>query len=128
RTRNHGAVEEFEVKQFVLAGFAKKELITDHGPIVGVNANAANPHYEPMKGATQPIRANDFVLLDMWAKLDRPGSVYYDITWTGFCGKEPPAEMRKVFAIVRDARDRAVDRVQQSVRAGAAVRGFEIDD
>lgn len=128
RTRNRGVVEEFEVKQFVLAGFAKKELITDHGPIVGVNANAANPHYEPMKGATQPIRANDFVLLDMWAKLDRPGSVYYDITWTGFCGKEPPAEMRKVFAIVRDARDRAVERVQQSVRAGAPVRGFEVDD
>jgi Xaa-Pro aminopeptidase len=128
RTGNGGAVEEFEVKQFVLAGFAKQGLITDHGPIVGVNANAANPHYEPMHGATRPIRANDFVLLDMWAKLDQPGSVYYDITWTGFCGKEPSAEMRKVFAIVRDARDRAVDRVQQAVRSGAQVRGFEVDD
>jgi Xaa-Pro dipeptidase len=128
RTRNGGAVEEFEVKQFVLAGFAKQGLITDHGPIVGVNANAANPHYEPMQGASRPIRAKDFVLLDMWAKLDQPGSVYYDITWTGFCGKEPPAEMRKVFAIVRDARERAVERVQQAVRTGAPVRGFEIDD
>lgn len=128
RTRNGGAVEEFEVKQFVLEGFGKKGLITDHGPIVGVNANAANPHYEPMQGATQPIRANDFVLLDMWAKLDQPGSVYYDITWTGFCGKEPPAEVRKVFAIVRDARERAVARVQQAVRSRAPVRGFEVDD
>jgi Xaa-Pro dipeptidase len=128
RTRNGGAVEEFEVKQFVLAGFGKKGLVTDHGPIVGVNANAANPHYEPMPAATRPIRANDFVLLDMWAKLDQPGSVYYDITWTGFCGKEPPAEMRKIFTIVRDARDRAVERVQQAVRSGTPVRGFEVDD
>ena len=44
RTRNGGSVEEFAVKQFVLAGFTKQGLITDHGPIVGVNANASNPH------------------------------------------------------------------------------------
>jgi len=37
------------------------------------------------------------VLLDMWAKLDRPEAVYYDITWTGFCGDEPTEEMRNVF-------------------------------
>ena len=33
RTRSGGAIEEFEVKQFVLDGFAKKGLITDHGPL-----------------------------------------------------------------------------------------------
>jgi len=128
RTRNGAAVEELEVQRFIRGGFAKSGLITDHGPIVGVNANASNPHYEPMEGATRPIRAGDFVLIDMWAKLDQPGSVYYDITWTGYCGKDAPAEMRKVFGIVRDARDRAVERVQQAVRSRATVRGFEVDD
>ena len=128
RTRNGGSVEELAVKQFVLDGFAAEGLFTDHGPIVGVNANASNPHYEPMEGATQPIRAGDFVLIDMWAKLDQPGAVYYDITWTGYCGAEPPAEMRKVFGIVRDARDRAIERVQKAVRAREALRGFEVDD
>ncbi len=29
------------------------------------------------------IKQGDLVLLDMWAKFDRPGSVFYDITWTG---------------------------------------------
>jgi Xaa-Pro dipeptidase len=128
RVRNGGTVQELEVKQFVRDGFAKAGMITDDGPIVGANANAANPHYEPMEGATQPIRSGDFVLLDMWAKLDRPGSVYYDITWTGYCGAKPPEEMRKVFGIVREARDRAIDRVQRAVRAGQQVRGFEVDD
>jgi Xaa-Pro aminopeptidase len=128
RTRNGGAVEEFAVKEFVREGFRKAGLFTDHGPIVGVNANASNPHYEPMESATQPIRAGDFVLIDMWAKLDQPGAVYYDITWTGYCGAEPPAEVRKVFGIVRDARDRAIARVQEAARSGAEIRGFEVDD
>jgi Xaa-Pro aminopeptidase len=128
RTRNGAAVEELEAKRFILDGFAKQGLMRADGPIVGVNGNAANPHYEPQEGVTKPIRRGDFVLLDMWAKLDQPGSVYYDITWTGFCGTEPREEIRKVFAIVREARDRAVARVQQAMRAGEALRGFEVDD
>jgi Xaa-Pro dipeptidase len=128
RTQNGGKVEELEVKRFVLAGFAKRGLICEDGPIVGVNANAANPHYEPQEGLTRPIGRGDFFLMDMWAKLDRPGAVYYDITWTGFCGGEPPEEVRKVFTIVREARDRAIARVEKSVRAGETLRGFEVDD
>jgi Xaa-Pro aminopeptidase len=128
RTRNKSSVQELEVKNFVRDGFTKAGLFTDHGPIVGVNANASNPHYEPMEGATQPIHAGDFVLIDMWAKLDQPGSTYYDITWTGYCGTNPPDDMRKVFSIVRDARDLAIERVQRPVRSGEPVRGFEVDD
>jgi Xaa-Pro dipeptidase len=128
RTRNGGSIEELEVKRFVLAEFAKHGMVTPDGPIVGVNANAANPHYEPQEGMTLPIRRGDFVLLDMWAKLDQPESVYYDITWTGFCGGEPPEQVRKVFAIVREARDRAIARVKGAVSARESVRGFEVDD
>jgi Xaa-Pro aminopeptidase len=127
RTRNGASTSELEVKQFVLDGFARAGLLTDHGPIVGVNANAANPHYEPTDEVFAPIRRGDFVLLDMWAKLDRPGSVYYDITWTGVCG-QPTEEMRKVFGIVRGARDAAIQRVQKAVTAGETIRGFEVDD
>jgi Xaa-Pro aminopeptidase len=128
RTRNSGSVEELEVKNFVRDAFAKQNLVTPDGPIVGANANAANPHYEPQEGITQPIRRGDFVLLDMWAKLNQPGAVFYDITWTGFCGPEPPQEIRRIFEIVRNARDRAIERVQRAVSAGEAVRGFQIDD
>ncbi len=128
RTRSGGTVQEVEVKQFVRDGFKKAGLLTDHGPIAGVNANASNPHYEPTGQVTSPIRAGDFVLLDMWAKLDRPGSVYYDITWTAFCGDRPTDEMRNVFAIVTGARDAAIRRVQEAVAAGQPLRGFEVDD
>jgi Xaa-Pro aminopeptidase len=128
RTQEGASVEELEVKHFIRERFHNAGLATDHGPIVGVNANASNPHYEPSDGMTRPIRRGDFVLIDMWAKLDQPGSVYYDITWTGYCGPDPRPEIRKVFEIVRGARDRAIERVQEAVRAGKPVRGFEVDD
>jgi Xaa-Pro dipeptidase len=127
--RVHGGqtISEYEVQQFIRDEFQRAGLFTDHGPIVGVNANASNPHYEPTAEESQPIRAGDFVLIDMWAKLDQPRSVYYDITWTGVCG-EATAEMKNVFAIVRDARDRAVERVKKAVAAREEIRGFEVDD
>jgi Xaa-Pro dipeptidase len=128
RTRNGAALQEVEVMNFVRAEFAKAGLITDSGPIVGVNANASNPHYEPSEETTSPIRSGDWVLIDMWAKLDRPGAVYYDITWTAFCGDHPSDEMRNVFAVVTGARDAGIQRVTESIAAGKPLRGFEVDD
>jgi len=127
RVRTTGVVGEYAVHQFIREQFARAGLVTDHGPIVAVNANASNPHYEPSAQLDSAVRAGDLVLLDMWAKLDRPRSVYYDITWTGVCGA-PMEEMRKVFGIVREARDRAVRRVQEAVAKGEELRGFEVDD
>jgi Xaa-Pro aminopeptidase len=128
RTRNGLSVAEYEVKLFILDAFRREGLTTADGPIVGANANSANPHYEPAAEKTATIRAGDFVLLDMWARLEGPGTVYYDITWTGFCGDAPTNEMRRVFATVRDARDAAVRRVEKAVADGAPLRGFEVDD
>ncbi|HJT88537.1 MAG TPA: M24 family metallopeptidase [Bryobacteraceae bacterium] len=128
RTRNHAALSEYELQQFVRAGFAEAGMVTDHGPIVAVNANASNPHYEPSADASARIRPGDFVLLDMWAKLDGPGAVYYDITWTGFCGDRPSEAMRNVFAVVTGARDAAIRRVQEAVGAGQILSGYQVDD
>ena len=66
--------------------------------------------------------------MDMWARLDRPGAVFYDITWTGYCGAAAPSEIQNVFEIVRDARDRAIQRVQDAVSHNQTLHGFEVDD
>jgi Xaa-Pro dipeptidase len=128
RTRNGAPLQEVEVMRFMRDEFARAGMITDSGPIVGVNANASNPHYEPSDEVTSPIRPGDWVLMDMWAKLDQPGSTYYDITWTAFCGDSPTDEMRQVFAVVTGARDAGIRRVQEAVASGRALRGFEVDD
>jgi len=103
-------------------------LFTDHGPDVAVNANASNPHYNPTQDACSQIQRGDLVLIDMWAKLDLPDAVYYDITWVGYCGETAPDAMQKVFGIVRDARNRAVERVKTAVAKKETLCGYQVDD
>jgi Xaa-Pro dipeptidase len=127
RVRSGGELNEWQVQSFLLERFRDNDLQTDHGPIVAVNANASDPHYEPDADRHGSIRPNDLVLIDMWAKLKEPAAVYYDITWTGFCG-EPSSEIRNVFKVVTQARDAAIGFVQDSVAAKKTIHGFEVDD
>ena len=121
-------VTEWDINRFIRAGFERLGLVTDHGPIVAVNANMSNPHYEPEPEGSRQIRKGDAVLIDMWAKLDRPSAVFYDITWTGFCGTTPPSALQNIFDVVRTARDRAVQRVQSAIPQGQLLHGFDVDD
>lgn len=119
---------EFAVAGFLREQFAANRLFTDHGPIVAVNGNASNPHYEPGEESAA-IRPGDLVLIDMWAKLASPeDAVYYDITWTGYCGAEPPAKVLEVFEVVRDARKAGSALVVERVAAGRGLQGYEVDD
>lgn len=119
---------EYEIQQFILERFQVKGLVTGHGPIVAANANASNPHYEPCRDRMVEIHEGDLLLIDLWAKLNEPGSVYYDITWTGYCGRTAPDEMKNVFGVVAGGRDAAIDLVQKAATAGTSLRGFEVDD
>jgi len=121
-------LNEFELQQWILDRFHKLNLETDDPPIVAVNRNSSNPHYQPTARLHLPIRRNDFVLLDIWAKQKLPHAVYYDITWTGFVGRETTPRHRQIFEIVREARDRAVDFVQESVSRGRPIAGWQVDD
>ena len=129
RLRSGAGCTEFDIKNWILAAFEREGLFTDHGPIVGVNENAANPHYEPTADQHRPIRRGDMVLLDMWAKLaSQPDSVYYDITWTGHTIDPVPSDFANVFAIVTGARDAAIERVKSAVAAGESLAGYQVDD
>jgi Xaa-Pro aminopeptidase len=126
RVRNGGATEH-GIQQWFMEAFSRESLVTDDPPVVAVNAHSGNPHYAPPAENSAPIREGDFVLLDVWAKKNTPGAVYYDITWTGFVGKAPSDRMREVFQIVRDARDAGVKTVQQAVAGGKTIAGWEVD-
>jgi Xaa-Pro aminopeptidase len=126
RVRN-GGTHEHEIQNFFKEAFARENLTTDDPPIVAVNANSGNPHYEPSANRPVPIREGDFVLLDVWAKKNTPGAVYYDITWVGVVGKAPTERQREIFKIVSEARDLGVKTVQDAVSAGKALAGWEVD-
>jgi Xaa-Pro aminopeptidase len=125
--RDGKPLSEYELQQWMLDQFRSSGLTTAEPPVVAVQPNNANPHYEPTAKASRPIRAGDLLLLDVWAKCDRPGSVYYDVTWTGYLGERVPEAYARIFRIVRAARDAAIDCVKTATAKGRAIHGWEVD-
>jgi Xaa-Pro aminopeptidase len=121
-------ISEYDVQQEMVRVFAANGLVADEPPCVAVNANTANPHYSPSREASLPIHAGDLVLLDVWGKQNKPGAVYFDITWMGYVGEKVPEQYSKVFDVVREARDTAISLVQKSLQAGRILYGYEVDD
>jgi Xaa-Pro aminopeptidase len=125
QVRNRGETSEDAVQRVILNHFDDHELTTYHPPIVGVNANSGDPHYET---GSAPIREGDFVLVDLWAKLDRPRAVYSDLTRVGFVGDTVPEKYARVFAVVAEARDAAINCVRRAFLESRPLCGWEVDD
>jgi Xaa-Pro aminopeptidase len=119
---------EFDHVQWLCEAMRREGLVWSDGPNVSVNANCSDSHYEPTAERAAPIKEGDFLLIDIWAKVDKPDSVYYDITWTGVVGREPKPEEQKVFETVLGARDAAIRTVEDAFAAGRPICGLEADD
>ncbi len=128
RTRDGGSIREHEVQADIMQHFAENNLTTYHPPIVGVGPNSGLPHYEPIAGQDGEIRAGDFVLVDMWAKVDHPDGVYSDLTKVAFVGEETPQQYEDIFQIVAAARDAALACIETTLAAGKPLHGWEVDD
>lgn len=126
--RAHGEVQEQAVSDLIMQHFADNQLTTYHPPIVGVGPNGGNPHYETGTGPNTVIREGSFVLIDLWAKLDRPGAVYSDLTRTGYVGTEVPDEYSRIFRIVAAARDAGIDCVRSAFASQQPLQGWQVDD
>ena len=119
---------EFEMVQWLSEAMRREDLVWENGPNVSVNRNSADSHYEPTAENSQPIVAGDFVLIDIWGRKSAPGSVFYDITWTGVVGREPTAREAQVFETVAAARDAAIEIVERAFASGEKIAGWQADD
>jgi Xaa-Pro aminopeptidase len=113
------------VQEEILRHFQEHGLFADHPPIVAVGRHSGDPHYET---GDAPIREGDFVLVDLWAKLDRPRAVYSDLTRVGFVGTTVPQKYTDIFRIVAAARDAAIARVKSAFASGEPLQGYQVDD
>jgi len=127
RRVHSGGTHEFEMAQWILEAFRSENLISHDSPIVAVNGHSGDPHFEPLPESSTRMKEGDFVLLDIWAKTKEPDACYYDITWTGFIGKNPSDRHIEVFNIVRDARKLGSQTVEQAFAAGRKIAGWEVD-
>jgi len=125
--RERKLITEYDLKVWILKEFENAGIWAEEGPDIAVNANASDPHYGPTAESAAPIREGDLLLLDVWGKKKTPGSVYYDITWVGYLGAKVPEKYAKVFGVVREARDKAVDLILKNIGAGKPLQGWQVD-
>ena len=126
--RNNTGESEYDVQQYMMRRFKEEALTTYDPPMVGVNDHPADPHFDTLKEGARAFKKGDTVLIDMWAKKDVPGGIYYDITWVGYIGATPPAKYVKIFAAVKAGRDAAVKFVQEKFAKGETCYGWQVDD
>ena len=122
------SITEYSVQQHILKQFDEMDLVTNHPPIVAVNANSSDPHYAPTATRTQQIKAGDCILIDLWAKQKDADAVFADSTWVAYAGKTVPDQYSAVFEVVREARDRAVAFIREKWAANEPIKGCAVDD
>lgn len=125
------ALDEFQLQEWILDRLVAGGIAREAPPIVGVNAHAGDPHYQPATSGSSPIRPGDLLLLDVWGRMDQPGSAYYDVTWVGYVlragEQQVPDRFSKVFTVAAAARDAGIRRVQEAMAAKRSLCGFEVD-
>ncbi len=128
--RSNVELNEYTVQQRFVALIKQAGFVTSEAPIVAVNANSGNPHYEPTREQHKLIQRGDLILFDFWAKLPHDGAIFADYTWMAFAGTrdEIPQRQRDVFEIVRRARDTGIAFVRERLAAGERVEGRQVDD
>lgn len=120
-------ITEYDVQQFIYEQINARGFTMMARPIVGVNANCSDPHYEPTKEKSSPIKKGDFVIIDIWCKKKHPRAVYADICRVAVADTKPTAKQEEIFSIVRAAQKAATDFVISRYSKGESVKGYEVD-
>jgi Xaa-Pro dipeptidase len=127
RLRKGASMTEYDVQRLMVGWFRDEGLVTDNDPVVAAQENAGNPHYQPKADRPRPLRPDEVLLLDLWGKLPEAGSVFADITWVGFTGRNVPARVQDAFRTTTAARDAAIALVQGAASRGEELRGWQVD-
>jgi Xaa-Pro aminopeptidase len=116
---------EGALSEWIRSELGARGLVEQMDCIVAIGPRAADPHYAP-EGEGETIARGDMLLIDLWGAF--PGSVAADQTWMGVMASSLDARAQAVWEAVRDARDAALAFLRERAAAGAAVRGYEVDD
>ena len=124
----HGGVLETAVQARIMKHFADSGMTTYSPPIVGVGPHSGDPHFDTAPETDVPVQRGSFVLIDLWAKMNRPRAVYADYTRVAFVGDSVPEQYTKVFNVVAAARDAGIATVREAFAAGRPLPGYEVDN
>jgi Xaa-Pro aminopeptidase len=126
--RLNGRVMETVVQARIMKHFAENGMTTYSPPIVGVGPHSGDPHFDTAPATDAPVERGSWVLIDLWAKMDRPRSVYADYTRVAYVGDPVPEKYTKVFNVVAAARDAGIKTVKDAFAADRPLQGWEVDN
>jgi len=125
RIRDGHLATERELQEFASQQMQEAGLV-DGGPLVAVDAHAADPHSTASDGVAG---RNSLLLLDFTGRIDNgPHAIQGDLTRVYFLGEQTPDEIARIARIVFAARDAAIDLLRQRLEAKRPVTGAEVDD
>jgi Xaa-Pro aminopeptidase len=116
---------EGALSRWIVSALEGAGLVEQVSCIVAIGPKASDSHYAPV-GDGQTIARGDLLLIDLWGAF--PASVAADQTWMGVMASSVDARTQQIWEAVRDARDAALAFLRERHRAGAEVRGYEVDD
>jgi Xaa-Pro dipeptidase len=120
------SVNEAQMREWVLSDMDRHGVGVGADCIAATGLNAADPHYSPQNGGAT-FKRGDVVLLDLWSKQSEDAA-YADQTWMAYLGAEVPDRAARLFAVIRDARDAAVEFLHKAWAEGRQLEGRHVDD
>jgi len=125
--QNNNSITEYEVQQFIKQKFRKLGITSSKDPpIVAFRKNTANVHYYPKRNSSQKIRIDSLIMIDIWARLNRPKAPFSDITWMAYKGNKVPKEIQQVFHVVMETRDKCINFIKKELKKGKIPVGKDI--
>jgi len=126
--KNSPKTTEFETQEFVISRFKNYNLKTDqYRPIISFRENTAIVHYYASPKKSKKLQPESLVLVDIWARLNRKGAPFADITWMGYFGNKMPEDIKKVFDIVIESRDEVIKYIKTKLKERVIPKGKESD-
>lgn len=126
--KNNQKVTEFQVQQFILSRFKNYNLKTDtFTPIVSFGGNTSLVHYYASAKNSKRLQLESLIMVDIWARLNKKGAPFADITWMGYYGKKIPTNMQNIFNIVVASRNLAIVYIKNNLKKNILPTGKEVD-
>jgi Xaa-Pro dipeptidase len=126
--RKNKKISELEIQAFIYRKFKERGMKTaDQPQIVAFGPNSAIPHYYPTSKTNRILKKGDVIKIDIWARMNKKGAPFADITWMGFCGEKVPKNIEKIFNIVVSARNKGINFIKNNLKKKNLPTGREVD-
>ncbi len=121
-------ITESDVQRFIYEKLDQKDLVLGRLPIVATGINSADPHYAPIDRGSMPLKRDQIIQIEIWAKEKHDYAIYADCCWVGYLGETVPGNVGRIFEVISQARDKAVAYISGAMQKKRTIHGWQVDN